>query len=87
MKKYEVTFMPCDRGNIPNKIVNSLKEAEAYIKEHICDYCKGDLDRGYLLADNNDGLEVGEEIKFPIKYPSETMCGAEFWIEEVEDDS
>ena len=80
--KYEVTYMPSDV--IPSKIVNTIEEAEDYIKKYLCSRCLKDLERGYQEDEYFDLKENKTKIvKYPIKLPSHTLCGLNFLIQEI----
>ena len=81
--KFEVICMSKD-CSVPTKIVDTYEEAEDYIKKFICDDCLKDLEKGYCEFEYYD-IEEHKTIKeaIKIKYPSDTLCGAEFMIQEI----
>ena len=50
--------------------------AEEYIKGFLCGICREDMERGYILVSGGDEPEE----KMEINIPTDTACGAEWYI-------
>ena len=81
MKKlYLVEYLPNDK-KIKNKAFVTEQEAEDYVKSFLCHSCLSDLERGYIDLKAETKNEIDDRIN--IKYPSQTLCGADFYLTEV----
>lgn len=78
MEKYDVYHLPT--GTSVKGL--SKKEVEAFILERLCDYCRESLQKGFVECEADDG----ETYVFSIKYPSDTPCGAEYYINNAKKD-
>ena len=76
---YVAVYFPATVRDLDKSGFTSKQEAWAWIAEnHLCSTCKEELERGYELLPEVD--EDGEEIRYEIDNPSDTMCGAEWCV-------
>ena len=82
--KYNAILLSASEDYDPSKYgFDSVNDALAHIKENLCKGCREDLERGYIEC-AECGNPANKDI-MEIESPLDTMCGAEWCIEDEDE--